>query len=365
MGDYIFMDRADEAAALAREWAGVTQLAVDTEFVRESTFSAQLCLLQLSDGERVACLDMLALGGPGAFADLLADPAVRKVFHSARQDLEVLHEHLGAVPGPVWDTQIAAAMLGYPDQVGYTQLTAAELGVTLPKDHARTDWSRRPLSAEQLRYAAADVLWLLPLAERLERELERLGRLNWAAVESAALCNPELYAFDAEGAWRRVKGAGQLEGGALARVAALAYWREEEARRCNRPRRWILKDEALLALAEHNPDSHDALARTGALPPAVLRKHGEALLVLLREAEQAEPPERPAPARLEPALDRQARKLMARLRQLAEQHRISAPLVATRRDIEALVLGRRDLPLLSGWRRELAGEDLLRLLEAA
>src|SRR5690606_21144762 len=154
MSDYAFIDRADEAAALAREWAGVPRLAVDTEFVRESTYTAQLCLLQVSDGERVACLDMLALDGPGAFASVLADPAVRKVFHSARQDLEVLNEHLGAVPGPVWDTQVAAAMLGYPDQVGYTQLTGAELGVTLPKDHARTDWSRRPLSAEQLNYAA-------------------------------------------------------------------------------------------------------------------------------------------------------------------------------------------------------------------
>jgi ribonuclease D len=362
MSDYIFMDRMDEAAALAREWAGVRRLAVDTEFVRESTYTAQLCLLQVSDGERIVCLDMLALGGPGPFAELLADSAVRKVFHSARQDLEVLNDHLGAVPGPVWDTQVAAAMLGYPDQVGYTQLTGAELGVTLPKDHARTDWSRRPLSDEQLRYAAADVLWLLPLADRLEDALDRLGRRAWAEAESAALCDPQLYAFDAAGSWRRVKGSGQLEGPALARVAALAGWREEEARRCNRPRRWILKDEVVLALAERNPESHEALARSDALPPAVARRHGEALLALLREAAHAEPPARPAPKRLEPAQDRLARRMMARLRELAEQHRVSAPLLAPRKDVEALVLGRRDLPLLEGWRRELAGEELLRML---
>jgi ribonuclease D len=365
MSDYIFIDRADEAAALAREWTGIERLAVDTEFVRESTYSAQLCLLQVSDGDRAACLDMLALGGPGPFAALLADPAVRKIFHSARQDLEVLSEHLGAVPGPVWDSQVAAAMLGYPDQVGYTQLTGAELGVTLPKDHARTDWSRRPLSEEQLRYAAADVWWLLPLADRLESELARLGRSAWAEAESAALCNPELYAFDADGAWRRVKGAGHVGDEALARVAALARWREGEARRSNRPRRWILKDDALLALAELNPTTPEALARSGALPPSVVRRHGETLLALLREAAQAEPPERAAPARLEPAQDRLARRLMARLRELAEGQRVSTPLLATRRDIEALVLGRRDLPLLQGWRRELAGEELLGMLEAA
>jgi ribonuclease D len=363
MSDYLFIDKTAEAAALAREWSHVQQLAVDTEFVRESTYRAQLCLMQVTDGERVVCLDMLALNGPGPFAELLLDPAVRKVFHSARQDLEVLNEHLGRVPGPIWDTQIAAAMLGYPDQVGYTQLTGAELGVTLPKDHARTDWSRRPLSDEQLRYAAADVLWLLPLAAQLEGELQQLGRGEWAAAESAALCDPALYAFDAAGAWRRVKGAGQLDGAALARAVALAEWREEEARRANRPRRWIIKDEAVVALAEQNPGSEDALANLGVLPPAVQRRHAGTLLGVLHEAAAAEPPERAAPTRLEPAQDRLARRLMKQLRELAERHRVSAPLLATRRDVEALVQGRRDLPLLEGWRRELAGESLLQILE--
>ena len=364
MSDYIFMDRADEVAALARDWAGVERLAVDTEFIRESTYRAQLCLMQVSDGERVACLDMLALDGPGAFGELLADPGVRKVFHSARQDLEVLNEHLGAVPGPVWDTQVAAALLGYPDQVGYTQLTGAELGVTLPKDHARTDWSRRPLSDEQLRYAAADVQWLLPLADRLDAALEQLGRQAWAEAESACLCDPALYAVDAAGAWRRVKGATQLEGPALARLATLACWREEEACARNRPRRWILKDETLLELAHRAPERHEALGRISDLPPAVLRRHGETLLRLLHEASEVDPPEKPAWTRLEPAEDRLARKLMARVRELAERHRISAPLLATRRDIEVLVRGERNLPLLAGWRRELAGEELLGLLGA-
>lgn len=365
MSEYIFMDRVDEAAALARDWAGVDRLAIDTEFVRESTYRARLCLMQVSDGERVVCLDMLALDGPGPFRELLADPAVRKVFHSARQDLEVLNEHLGVVPAPVWDTQVAAAMLGYPDQVGYTQLTGEELGVTLPKDHARTDWSRRPLSEEQLNYAAADVLWLLPLADRLETALDELGRRQWALDESAALCDPALYAFDADGAWRRVKGAGQLEGQALARAIVLARWREQQALERNRPRRWILKDEAIVALAEQAPADEATLARVGDLPPALLRRHGETMLQLLAEAGSEAVPERPAPARLEPAQDRLARKLMARLREIAQQQRVSAPLLATRKDVEALVLGRRDLPLLAGWRRELAGEELLALAEAA
>jgi len=365
MHNYEFIDTTAAAAALAREWAEVPQLAVDTEFVRESTYRAQLCLMQVSDGTRVVCLDMLALGGPGPFAELLLDPAVRKVFHSARQDLEVLNEHLGRVPAPIWDTQIAAAMLNHPDQVGYTHLTGAELGVSLPRDHARTDWSRRPLSEEQLRYAAADVLWLLPLATRLEGQLERLGRADWAATESAALCDPDLYAFDAAGAWRRVKGAGQLDDAAFARAAALAEWREEEARRADRPRRWIIKDEAIVALATRTPLDLAELERMAVLPRGLLRRHGETLLRLARAAGTVTPPERPAPARLEPAQERRAGRLMSRLREIAEQQRVSAPLLATRKDVEALVLGRRDLPLLAGWRRELAGEELLQMVEAA
>jgi ribonuclease D len=359
MSEYIFVDRNAEAEALARDWAGVERLAVDTEFVRERTFSARLCLLQISDGERIACVDMLALDGPGPFAELLCNPAQKKVFHSARQDLETLNEHLGRVPGPVWDTQVAAALLGYPDQVGYTRLVGDELGMSLPKDHARTDWSRRPLSDEQLHYAAADVKWLLPLADRLGAELERLGRFSWATEECAALCDSSLYAFDAENAWRRVKGASQLTGAALARLAALASWREHEARRSNRPRRWILADEVLLALADPEPGGAATDAALDALPPAVQRKHAATLAGLLEGTPASEAPIYALPERLDPDQEKLVKKLMARVRELAEQHRVSAPLLATRKDLEALLRGRRDLPLLAGWRRELAGEELL------
>jgi ribonuclease D len=365
MTDYLFIDNATEAAALAADWAGASRLAVDTEFVRESTYRARLCLLQISDGERIACIDTLALGGPGVFTDLLLDPGVRKIFHAARQDLEVLHDHLGTVPGPVWDTQVAAAMLGHPDQVGYTQLTGAELGVTLPKDHARTDWSRRPLSPEQLHYAAADVEWLLPLADRLAAALAARGRLEWAEAESASLCDSGLYAFDDAGAWRRVKGASRLDAPALGRLAALAAWREREARDRDRPRRWILKDEDLVALAERNPSDREALARDTRLPPASLQRLGDVLLDVLRATADVPPPATAIAARLEPAQERLVKQLLARLREIAESAQVSAPMIATRKDIEALVRGGRDLALLQGWRRALAGEALLGMTERA
>ena len=365
MTDYLFIDKEDEAAALAADWAGAPRLAVDTEFVRESTYRARLCLLQISNGERIACIDTLALGGPGPFTGLLLDPGVLKVFHAARQDLEVLNDHLERVPGPIWDTQVAAAMLGHPDQVGYTQLTGAELGVTLPKDHARTDWSRRPLSAEQLHYAAADVEWLLPLADRLGDALQQRSRLDWAEAESAALCDPALYAFDDTGAWRRVKGISRLDAPALGRLAALAAWREREARDRNRPRRWILKDEDLVTLAERNPADRESLAQETRLPAASLQRLGGTLLDVLRGAAAAEPPAMTNARRLEPAQERQVKQLLARLREIAASAQVSAPMLATRKDVEGLVRGRRDLPLLQGWRRALAGDELLGMLAPA
>lgn len=364
MSDFVYIDHPDQAEATARSLRAASRLAFDTEFIREDTYSGKLCLLQVSDGEHVACVDVLALEGVGPFGELLTDPAVVKVFHAARQDLEILYELLGSVPAPLWDTQLAAALLGYPDQVGYAALVSGELDAPLAKDHARTDWSRRPLSPEQLEYAADDVRHLLPLADRLGERLEALGRADWAAEESAALTRESLYAFDADGAWRRVKAAGQLEGQALARLVALARWREEEARRRNRPRRWILRDDALMDLARTGPDSPRAVAAVPSVPPAVARRHGGALADLLARAADDPPPERPAGGRMEPAQDRAARKLMGRLREIAQTRQVSAPLVATRRDVERLVLGDRDLPLLSGWRREIAGQALLEMLEA-
>jgi ribonuclease D len=362
MSGYTWVDDPASLEGLVRDLQGQPRLGVDTEFVRENSFYARLCLVQVCADNEVACVDVQTLGGPGALGELLAEPSVTKVFHSARQDLEVLSEADGRIPAPLRDTQLAAALLGLPEQVGYAQLVEHELGVHLAKGHARTDWSRRPLSLEQLAYAADDVRWLLPLDERLEARLAALGRLEWLADESAALTDPALYAFDAAGAWRRVKGAGQLEGMQLARLAALARWREEEARRRDRPRRWILKDEALVAMAR---DGEAALRDADLVPPGVIRRHGELLAARLAEAARSEPPPRPAQVRMEPAQDRLVRRAMSRLRELASHHQVAAPLLATRRDVEGLVVGRRDLAILSGWRRELAGQELLALVEGA
>ncbi len=354
-----FIDQPDGAEAFVRDLGRPARLYMDTEFLREDTYRAKLCLMQISDGGDVACLDILALGIPGSLAGLLADRAVDKVLHAARQDLEVLYQATGSVPGPVVDTQLAAGLLGYGEQLGYAALTEAVLGRTVAKGHARTDWSRRPLSDAQLAYAAEDIEHLPDLLRSLETELAARGRTPWLAAECAALENPALYETDPGDAWRRVKGHARLEGPALGRLARLAAWREQLAMARNRPRRWIVKDDVLLALAE-GPDDLDVL------PPAVRRKHGGDLEALLAApVTAAEVPATSRQERLEPEKERQLKKLAALVRRTAEAESIAAPLIAPRKELERLVRGERELPVLTGWRREIAGDALLKALAAA
>ncbi len=352
-----FIDDPERAAAFLAALGQPEYLYMDTEFLREDTYRAQLCLIQLTDGEHLACLDTLALGIPSRLGELLMDPGVTKVLHAARQDLEVLYQATGSVPAPVYDTQIAAGLLGHGDQLGYAALVETVLGKTLEKGHARTDWSRRPLTEAQLAYAADDVVHLPGLRSTLDTDLQARGRGAWLADECAALSQPGLYETDPAEAWRRVKGFNRLGGPALGRLARLAAWREQVAMDRNRPRRWILKDDALLALAESD-------AGMSRLPPAVQRRHGTHLERLLEEPVQD--PEIPALTgrdRLEPAEERLLKQLAALVRTVSEREAISAPLIATRKELERLVRGERELAVLAGWRRDIAGAALLEAVE--
>jgi ribonuclease D len=258
------------------------------------------------------------------------------VFHAARQDLELFYSISGRVPAPVYDTQVAGGLVGFPDQAGYSRLVEETLGVSLDKQHARTDWSRRPLSPEQIRYAVDDVRYLLPMREAFEALLAESGRESWTGEFFDALVDPGLYAPHPEDSWRRVKNWRQLEGAALARLQAVAAWREEEAVERDRPRRWILADEALIELARRNPVTADAVASLS-LPPAVIRRHAGSIARRLADI--------PADARPDNVA------------------RIAPSMIATRSEIRSLVSGRRDLPLLRGWRRDLVGKEILAMLE--
>ena len=353
---------ADLSAALAR-LAPDDFVALDTEFMRESTYFPKLCLIQAATSAACAVLDPLALPDLESLWQFLGSRARTKVLHAARQDLEVLTTATRGqpVPGPIFDTQIAAALLGYPAQIGYGSLVAERLGHTLAKGHTRTDWTRRPLTPEQLQYAEDDVRYLVPLYLDLRQALEAAGRLDWLYEETLEFERLDLHRTEPEAAWRRLKGLDRLQPQQRATAKLLAQWREAAAIKHDKPRGWILADDALREIAERLPGTIRDLESIRNLPPGVVRRRGEELMAVIErgrgeaanEAAASNPP-RPQPHQL--AL---VTKLMNIARETAQHAKINAEALVTRRDIEQLVFARRTEHLLSGWRREIIGEPLL------
>jgi ribonuclease D len=342
-------------------------LALDTEFLRESTYYARLCLVQLGNEHACVVVDVLSLSTLKPLLDFILDRRRIKIFHAARQDLEVLVQAQTPdtgmnpqVPGPLFDTQIAAGLLGLPGQIGYGDLLSKRLNINLTKGLARTDWSRRPLSKEQMEYAADDVRYLGPLYAQLRDELQKRGRMGWLEEDTAALENPTLYRTLPEDAWLRLKGTAQLQPTQRAVLKQLASWREVRAIQADKPRGWILSDEALRNISERLPNTLDELAQARDLQPAVLRKQGDTLLQLVAAGLQNANDE--APARdFRPSNQQQSQvsKLMQLVRSTAERIEVSPELLATRRDAEQLVYFNKQEALLQGWRKEVIGEALI------
>ena len=338
------------------------RLAIDTEFMRERTYHPQLCLVQIGTEADCFLVDPLAALDLSPLHALLADRTKLKILHAARQDLEVLLLSGGSVPGPLFDTQVAAAFLGFPPQVGYADLVARQLGHSIDKGQTRTDWSRRPLSPAQLAYAADDVKHLLTLHAELQAALVAKGRAEWVADEIAAYEDPALYRTDPALAWKRLKGLNRLRPVEQSAARALAEWRERRAIESDKPRGWILADEALYGLAMREPVSVEALESVPALPPGVLRKRGEELLELLRNA-RADLSAAPllAPKRPEPEQTALATELLRVVRDVATELGLGAEVLATRKDVEAIAFGSvalDDSPLARGWRAEVLGPRL-------
>lgn len=348
--------------------ANAAFVALDTEFMRESTYFPKLCLVQLAsptpDGTDVICalIDPLVVPDLQPLWDFLNDRARIKVLHAARQDLEVLSVAMrGALSGPIFDTQIAAGLLGEPAQIGYGALVAARLGQQLEKGHTRTDWSRRPLSPEQLQYAEDDVRYLVPLYLNLRDALEEAGRTPWLYEETRELEQPSLHRTEPEAAWKRLKGLDRLRPEQRATAKLLAHWREETAVKHDKPRGWILADDALREIAERLPGSTQELESVHSLPAGVVRRRGEELLALVikgREQGDGEPAAS-IPPRPEPQQVALVTKLMNLTRATAEEQKISPELLATRRDVEQLVFSRRTDRLSAGWRKDVIGDQLI------
>lgn len=335
--------------------ARATSVAVDTEFVRERTYYPRLCLIQLAVDDTIWCVDPIALGDLSELYQALATPGCVKIFHAARQDLEIFYNAHGEVPMPLFDTQIAAALLGRPDQIAYAGLAAELCGVELDKSSSRTDWSRRPLSTSQLDYAADDVRYLGSMQRQLEQELIANGRTEWFAEECRRLSEPKLYRAEPAEAWQRMKGLDKLSAAEFARAIALAEWREVTAKARDLPRGWILKDDRLLALAREVPRTLQALGETTGIAPGLVRRYGSGLLEVLNSATPSEH----LPPPVKPRLTGAGKKLQARLSkeldELCGELGVSMSLVATRREIEMAIGRQDDIRLYEGWRDALFG----------
>ncbi len=345
---------------------GVSWLALDTEFIREQTYYPQLCLIQIASADRVACIDPLALPSLDPLLDLLYDPAITKVLHAAQQDLEIFYHLRGAVPTPVFDTQLAALVLGHGSQIGYAALVQQLLGVELDKTHTRANWRHRPLAPEWLAYAAADVRFLRELYLRQQAALAARGWLDALAEDFAALAAPDRYRLQPWEAWRRVREHNRLRGVQRAVLRALAAWREERASTHDRPRRWILDDAALLELARRMPKTPDELSRIRGLPATTVQRQGETLLARIATA-RAEPPEqwpvRTARSHVSPEQAAKVDEMLRLIAARADHNRIPSQCLADRWDVEKLLLGEDSL-LLHGWRAAVVGRELLARLAA-
>jgi ribonuclease D len=335
---------------------------LDTEFLRERTYRAELCLVQVSAASDAACIDPIALHDLAPLSRALTAPGTSKVMHASRQDIEVLFPVVGVVR-PVFDTQIAAALTGLPAQVGYAELVRRLLGHELAKTHTRTDWSRRPLSPEQIEYALDDVRYLVPLKSLLEEQLDKLGRTAWLAEDLAMLDDTRSFTTEPEQAWMRVKGLRGLDPARTRLVRELAAWRERRASERNRPRGWILDDAALREIVLQVPRSVEALAAISEVPAGVVKHCGGELLGCVRAAEVPDPaPAIQGRSRPDPVKAALVKKLGALNQEIAAALGLSPEVLATRRDVEQLVEGRRDVGLLRGWRRSIIGDRMLAAL---
>lgn len=354
----------DDLARACEAWAREPFITVDTEFKRETTYWAELALIQVAGSDSFAAIDPLAKGiSLKPFHDLMRNESVLKVFHAARQDIEIFVHEMGDVPHPLFDTQVAAMVCGFGDSVGYETLVNKLTGAKLDKVARFTDWIRRPLTKRQINYALGDVTHLRTVYQKLADRLEKSGRAAWLDEEMAVLTDPETYRIDPADAWKRLKPRSRNRR-FLAVVRATAAWREAYAQTHNLTRNRVVRDDALLEVAANAPKDAEALANVRGFPNKIA--HGEAgadLLAAIREAEalpDADLPSAPGhhgrDRNAGPTVD--ALKLLLKIK--AQEHGVASKLIASSADIDSLAEDDNpDIPALRGWRYDLFGRDAI------
>jgi len=362
------IETTDDLKAVCARFAAFDHVTVDTEFVRETTFWPDLCLVQVASNDEGVLIDPLAEGiDLQPLFDLMSNPAVLKVFHAARQDLEIFYQLTGSVPGPLFDTQIAAMVLGYGDSIAYDQLVKRISSAHIDKASRFTDWKRRPLSDKQLDYALADVTHLRDVYTALANDLEERGRTHWVREEMAVLESPETYDLKPDDAWTRLKMRVRkpIE---FQILKNLAKWREEQARARNVPRNRIIKDDVIYEIAQQQPKDQSALGRLRALPRGMEKSNMAPSLISAVESALAmdrdELPKVPRPPSSPEGTGSAVDLLRVLLKLISEREGVAAKVLANASDLEAIAIRgeEADVAALKGWRREMFGNDALRLV---
>ncbi|EDY86294.1 ribonuclease D [gamma proteobacterium HTCC5015] len=366
MSDIQYIQDTASLKTLCQQLAGSEWLTLDTEFLREKTYYPQLCLIQIANHDLIACIDPLAIDDLTPLYALLHDESIVKVLHAAVQDQEILYQSSQQPPKPVFDTQVAASLLGYGDQMGYAKLVEKICGVQLDKSQSRTDWSRRPLNEKQIDYAADDVRHLREIYQHLKTELERLGRSDWLQKDFDDLANPQRYDPDPDSAYKRVKQYRRLRPKQLVILKALAEWREKRAMDKNKPRKWIASDDLLMDLCKIQPKTVAEIGQLRSASEGFVQHQGQYILDLMQSAQQTPQeqwPVLPSYQALTPNQEAQVDYLMAAAKLIADDNNITTGSLVSRKQLEQLVQGNRDIPLMKSWRYTVLGQSLVNLLE--
>ena len=355
----------DQLAAACVRAARHPYVTVDTEFLRETTYYPLLCVAQMASPDEAVVIDALADGIDLApFFELMADEKVIKVFHAARQDIEIVWNLAQKIPHPIVDTQVAAMVLGYGDSISYDQLVQRITGDTLDKSHRFTDWTRRPLSDAQITYALSDVTHLRAVYLKLATDLQKRDRNSWVQAEMDILTSPDTYRADPERAWERLKSRVRKPK-ELAVLIEVAAWREREAQARDVPRGRVLKDDVIGDIAVQAPTTTERLGHLRSLPKGFERSRwGEQILEAVKRGVERDPKTLPRLERFRPAVNGAAtvELLKVLLRMTAEQHGVAAKVIATVDELDRIAADdEADVPAMKGWRRELFGEKALAL----
>jgi len=362
------MDLITTTSALAQACARLAKhpvITVDTEFLRETTYYPLLCIVQMASPEEAVVIDTLAEGiDLTAFLDLMANEALLKVFHAARQDIEIVWHRSATIPHPIFDTQVAAMVLGYGDSIAYDQLVERITGHRPDKTHRFTDWSRRPLTKEQMHYAVSDVTHLRDVFAALDADLKKRGRNNWVSEEMEVLTSPKTYDFHPERAWERLK-TRVRKPKELAVLMEVAAWREQEAQSRDVPRSRVLKDDAVGDIATHAPTSLERLASLRSLPKGFDRsKWGSDIVAAVQRGLARDPASLPKIEKPRGNSNGAAtvELLKVLLRMTSERHAVASKVIATVDDLDQIAADdNADVAALHGWRRELFGEAAIAL----